>query len=240
MSRLDRLYALAERLRAREGATVPLLARELGVTERTVQRDLARLREQGLAIEGEPGRGGGLRLRGTNLLPPLGLSLGETLRLALAHRLSSALGALPSGGSLDQSLAKLAEGLPGDQRTRLKALLRRVVVGRPPSQALREACGTVVPSVYVTCEEAFVHACELELEYTDVTGAHSHRIVHPHGLLIQAPLWYLLAWDPAKAARRMFRLDRIQTAHLRRSMDFTPLDPRQLFEEIGRYGIELC
>lgn len=239
MSRLDRLYALAERLRAREGSTAPQLARELGVTERTVQRDLARLREQGLAVEGEPGRGGGLRLRGANLLPPLGLSLGESLRLALAHRLSSALGALPAGAALDQSLAKFVAGLPRDQQAVLQALLQRVVVGRPPSASLREASALVVPSIYAACEEAFVHACELQIDYVDAAGAASRRRVQPHGLLVQAPLWYLLAWDPAKADRRMFRLDRIRAARIHRSRGFAPLDPRTLFLELARYGIEL-
>ncbi|MBI1753218.1 MAG: HTH domain-containing protein [Acidobacteria bacterium] len=79
MNRLDRHYALAECLRRPGGSTIPWLAAELGVTERTIQRDLAQLRGLGLAVEGEPGRGGGIRLKGPSLPPPLGLSLGEAL-----------------------------------------------------------------------------------------------------------------------------------------------------------------
>jgi predicted DNA-binding transcriptional regulator YafY len=238
MNRLDRLYALAELLRRPGGATVPQLAEELRVTERTIQRDVARLREQGLDVEGEPGRGGGLRLRGPALPPPLGLSLGEALRLALAHRLSAALGTIPATGTLDLAARKLAAGLPRDAGLRLQALLSRVVVGKPPSEGLVLDSGSVLPSVYATCEEAFIQSWELELDYLDVRGRASHRLVEPHGLLVQAPLWYLLAWDPAKRDRRMFRLDRIRAAKAVRSHSFQPQDPRILFEEISRYGIE--
>ncbi|MBI4913524.1 MAG: WYL domain-containing protein [Acidobacteria bacterium] len=238
MSRLDRLYALAERLRRPGGSTIAALAGEFGVTERTVQRDLARLREQGLPVEGEPGRGGGLRLRGSALPPPLGLSLGEAFRLALAHRLSEALGALPSGGTLDLVLPRLVVGLPKEAGARLEALLRRVVLGHPPSPRVLSDSGCVVPSVYAACEEAFTHSWELELDYVDQGGRPSRRCVQPHGLLVQAPLWYLLAWDTAKRDGRMFRLDRILGARVRRSRGFLPQDPRQLFEEIARYGLE--
>lgn len=238
MSRIDRLYALTEQLRRPGGSTVPRLAEALGVTSRTIQRDLARLRDQGLVVEGEPGRGGGLRLRGSALPPPLGLSLSEALRLALAHRLSSALGTLPAGGTLDFAVPKLTAGLPKDSGRRLESLLRRVVVGKPPSEALRAESGSVVPTVYAACEEAFVHACGLELSYVDRVGNPSQRTVQPHGLMVQAPLWYLLAWDEAKAEGRMFRLDRIRSARVLKGLTFQARDPRDLFQEIGHYGLE--
>lgn len=238
MNRLDRLYALADRLRRPGGSNVPRLALELGVTERTVQRDIARLREQGLAVEGEPGRGGGLRLRGANLLPPLGLSLGEALRLALSHRLSALLGTVPAGGSLDLAIPKLAAGLPRDAGRRLEALLGRVVVGNPIQGPRLAQAGNVIPSVYAACEEAFIHSCELELDYVDRNGSPSLRRVQPHGLLVETPLWYLLAWDMAKRDRRMFRLDRIKSARVHGNLSFQPRDPRTLFEEISRHGLE--
>lgn len=173
------------------------------------------------------------------LPPPLGLSLGEALRLALSHKLSAALGAIPAGGTLDLAILKLSAGLPRNAGLRLAGLLRRVVVGRPPSTALCAESGAVRPSVYAACEEAFVQSCELDLVYVDGHGATSRRRIQPHGLLVQAPLWYLLAWDPAKQAGRMFRLDRIRSARSLGSRGFEPLDPRKLFAEIGRFGLEL-
>jgi len=65
MSRADRLMDLADLLRGREETTVAGLAGELGVSPRTLYRDLAALRDRGLPITGEPGRGGGIRLVGS-------------------------------------------------------------------------------------------------------------------------------------------------------------------------------
>ena len=72
MSRADRLMDLADLLRGRDETTVAGLAGELGVTPRTLYRDLAALRDRGLPITGEPGRGGGIRLEGSRIdnLPP--------------------------------------------------------------------------------------------------------------------------------------------------------------------------
>lgn len=239
MSRLDRLYALAERLRRPGGATVPMLAVELGVTERTVQRDLARLREQGLNIEGEPGRGGGLRLRGASPAPPLGLSLGEALRLALGHRISSALGVLPSGATLDLLLAKLQAGLPRDAARRLAAVLARVVVGPSVPDPSYAGAKAFDPRIYGTCEEAFLQGFELEIAYCDRLGQPSHRVIQPQGLLVMSPRWYLMAWDTGKQAPRTFRLDRIERAEPLRHRAFQAMDPRELFREIRAHGLDL-
>jgi len=239
MSRLDRLYALAERLRRPGGATVPALAAELGVTERTVQRDLARLREQGMDIEGEPGRGGGLRLRGGAPAPPLGLNLGEALRLALGHRITSALGVLPSGATLDLLLAKLQAGLPADAARRLAGVLARVVVGPPTPLPPEAAAKPFDPGIYGACEEAFLHGFELEIAYCDRLGRPSQRVIQPQGLLVMSPRWYLMAWDTGKQAPRTFRLDRIQQAEPLRHRPFQVMDPRELFREIRAHGLDL-
>jgi len=239
MARLDRLYALAERLRRPGGSTVSELALQLGVTGRTVQRDLARLRDQGLPIEGEPGRGGGLRPRGEASPPPLGLTLGEARRLSLGHRIGSALGALPAGATLDLLLAKLRAGLPKDSARRLGAVLARVMVGPPPSGPVLATLEPFDVQVYSACEEAFLHGFELEMEYVDRVGHSTTRFIQPHGLLVQSPLWYLLAWDLGKAEERTFRLDRIRSAAGRRNSPFEPRDLRHLIADLRNHGLDL-
>jgi predicted DNA-binding transcriptional regulator YafY len=61
MQRIERLYAISDRLRRAAPAIVPArqLAIELGVTRRTIERDLAALRNAGVPLYGQPGRGGG-------------------------------------------------------------------------------------------------------------------------------------------------------------------------------------
>jgi len=86
---------LAELLRGREAVTVEALAAELGVSRRSVLRDLATLRARGLPITGDPGPGGGVRLEGERGVTAVHLGIGEVVSLWLAARLSRAASDLP-------------------------------------------------------------------------------------------------------------------------------------------------
>lgn len=61
----------------------------------------------------------------------------------------------------------------------------------------------------------------------------------PHGLMVQAPLWYLLAFDDLRKAARLFRLDRIESATVDPVLKLEPQDPRALFKVIEQFGIEI-
>jgi len=60
---------------------------------------------------------------------------------------------------------------------------------------------------------AFAQRSAVEIDYEDREGARTRRTVEPHALLVQVPLWYLLAHDLSREAPRMFRVDRIRRAH---------------------------
>jgi predicted DNA-binding transcriptional regulator YafY len=59
-------------------------------------------------------------------------------------------------------------------------------------------------------ENAFTSGRLLTLSYTDREGRRTRRKVEPHGLLVRAPLWYVIAWDSRRNAPRLFRADRIR------------------------------
>src|SRR5262245_65908629 len=88
MSRASRLMDLADLLRSRDETTVGSLARELGVSRRTLLRDLATLRGRGMPIRGEPGPGGGVRMEGSRGVTAVHVSAAEVVALWLAPRLS--------------------------------------------------------------------------------------------------------------------------------------------------------
>ena len=135
MGRAERLLDLAELLRASEGTTVLALATELGVSERTLLRDLATLRERGMPITGEPGPGGGVRLESDRGVTAVHLSLAEAASIWLAARLSREASDLPWGEAARSALAKLLGSLPRHKARELRALCRRVYVGPAASAA---------------------------------------------------------------------------------------------------------
>lgn len=222
MPRTDRVMDLVELLRGRDTTTVSALAGELGVSRRTVLRDLATLRARGLPITGEPGPSGGLRLEGARGVTAVHLGVAEVVSLWLAARLSRAASDLPWGEGARSGLAKLMASLPRERTRELRALCRRVIVGPPASERVRSGAGRAPPELLRLFEEAFGRGAGLGFHYADRVGQRTLRRVEPHGLLVQTPVWYLLARDADKGEPRMFRMDRISSPRLLGEIRFTP------------------
>lgn len=205
--RLDRTLGL---LASRLSWTARELAEELGVCVRTVRRDLSRLAARGVAVEAERGRGGGVRVPARSGLGRVQLGAEELLdlllALALAERLRSPL--LPSTvGALRQ---KLTAAFPPEERARIGALRRRILVG-PTSANITASWKAPRAAVLRPIHEAFFHQRALELTYR--AGERStERLVEPHYLLLSWPAWYLLVWDHLRGAVRALRVDRIEAA----------------------------
>ena len=105
MDTAERMLKLLSMLQSRMDWTGEELAERLGVTPRTVRRDIGRLRNLGYPVEALAGPGGGYRLGSGGKLPPLMLDDEEALAVALGLRLSAA-GAV--GGLEDASVSAMA------------------------------------------------------------------------------------------------------------------------------------
>lgn len=216
------MLRLTHELRASAETTAARLADTLGVSERTLWRDLATLRDQGLPITGDPGRGGGIRLDGRRGVTAVHLGMGEIVALWLAARLSQSTGELPWGRNARSALAKLLGSLPKNRARELRDLCSRVWIGPPATESVRRAAGQAPPELLQYIEEAVTVGIALEFDYQDRAGRRSQRRAEPHGLLVQPPVWYLLARDTARMAPRMFRMDRIARPQVLRGHRFVP------------------
>ncbi len=222
MARGERLMDLLERLRAADSSSVDALAAELGVSARTLHRDLATLRERGIPVTGESGPGGGIRLEGERGVTAVHLSVAEVVTLWLSARLAQAASDLPWSGAADSALAKLLASLPKARAAQLRALCRQVVVGPPASEAMRANAGRAPRELLRLVEEAVTAGTVLAFDYVDRNDKRSTRHVETHGLLVQSPLWYLMTRDIDKRETRVFRMDRISRPRLLRSARFQP------------------
>lgn len=206
----DRQDALQGWLRARGSATAEEVAEHFGVSLRTAHRDIAALRERGVPVEGDPGRGGGLRLDPLRALPPVRLELDEVIGLVLAVELSRRTSGAPFGPAAGAAIGKVLATLGPARATELRRALDRVVVGPPASTAVVDTLSAVDDTVLRAFERGFTAGRALGFDYVDRHGRPSHREAEPHGLLVQHPAWYLLAHDLHRTEPRMFRLDRIR------------------------------
>jgi predicted DNA-binding transcriptional regulator YafY len=222
MARVDRVMRLHDFLRAHEATTVAEVAAALEVSVRTVHRDLATLREQGVPISSDSGPGGGVRLERDRGLTAVHLSLEEVVALWLAANLSATATSLPWGSAARSGLEKLFASVPRERARSMRELCRRVVVGRPATPRVLAELGTPPEELLSVFERAFARKVCLSFEYRDRHGHASRRLVEPHGLLVEAPAWYVLARDVEKSAARMFRMDRIRRARLVPERSFVP------------------
>jgi len=196
MAKADRVLALLEALQDHPFASGPQLAAKLGTDDRTLRRDVAALRELGIPVEAERGRGGGYRLKPGYRMPPLMFTPAEATAVALGL-----LAAQRDGVDASSALAKLRRVLPERVRLRVEALEATL---RFTGRARAEAPGEAVLAI----AEAARRGRRVTGRYTTSTGETQRRELTPYGLVAHAGRWYVPAYDHGREALRAFRADR--------------------------------
>lgn len=197
MSRAARLLDLAQALRRRRRpVTAAALAEELGVTPRTIYRDVATLQGQGAPIEGEAGLGYVMR-RGF-FLPPLAFSEDEADAVILGLSFAGQRGDADLAAAARDALAKIVAVLPPERED---AALANGLLAGPGAKAGAAHLAAL--------RRAIRDEHRLALAYTDKTGAASRRTVWPVALGFFQSAEVLAAWCEVRGDFRHFRLDRI-------------------------------
>jgi len=195
--RADRLFQIVQVLRGRRLTTAALLAQRLGVSERTVYRDIQALSLSGVPVEGEAGIG--YRLRADFDVPPLMFTALEVEALVAGLRLLKAWGGGALAAAADPALEKLMAALPPPRR--LAAQQSRVFAPEYVNRAqVREAFDVV--------HGALGAQKLLLLDYCDAEQRVTERVVQPLGLFFWGNAWLLAAWCTTRTDYRSFRLDR--------------------------------
>lgn len=197
------------------------LADRLGVTERTVRRDILRLRDLGYRIESVPGATGGYRLEAGSAMPPLLLTDDEAVAMAVGLRLAATDRLVGGAETALTALAKLQQVLPAPLRRRVQALSEAV---RPAGIRSGEAVPTdVLTDLALACRDRE----RVRFAYTSAPGAVTRRRVEPHALAPADRHWYLLCWDLDRDDWRTFRVDRLSGVEHTRVL----FEPRELAPE---------
>lgn len=212
-ARLLQLLSVLQTGRQLSGAE---LADRLGVTARTVRRDIERLRELGYPVHATRGTAG-YRLGAGASVPPLLLDDDEAVAVVVGLRTAA-------GGSVAgieepslRALSKLEQILPSRLRHRVRALSMATirVGGSGP---------TVSPDTLVTIADACRRHERLRFDYVSPHAGRSVRCVEPHRLVSFGRHWYLVAWDVDRNDWRTFRADRL-TPRSPTGPRFTPREP---------------
>ena len=203
------------------------LAERLGVTERTVRRDVERLRDLGYRIESSPGATGGYRLEAGSAVPPLLLTDEEAVAMAIGLRVAASQRLVSGPETTITALAKLEQVLPAPLRRRVIALADAV---QPAGINAGAAVSTeVLGELALACRDSE----RVRFTYTAASGEVTQRRVEPHALAPADRHWYLLCWDLDKDEWRTFRVDRLaDVSHTRVLFEKRPLTPEEVEEFI--------
>lgn len=198
----QRVLRLLDLLQSRSVWTGPELAARLGVTTRSIRRDVERLRELGYPVEATQGVGGGYRLGAGRALPPLLLSDDEAVAVAVSLRLAAGGTVAGASEAALRALAKLDQVLPARLRSEVAAIQAATDTLGAPRE---EIDGEVLLTLAKGCRDLV----RVRFGYTARGGAVTERTVEPVRLVATGRRWYLMAFDLERDDWRTFRLDRM-------------------------------
>lgn len=212
-ARLLRLLSLLQTRRDWPGSE---LAQRLGVSDRTIRRDVGRLRRLGYVVHATAGVPG-YRLGAGTGVPPLLLDEDEAVAVAVGLGTAAVSGVAGIEETSVRALAKLEQLLPPRLRHRVASL-------RSATVPLESVATRLEPSLLTAIAAAVRDRESLRFDYRAHGGAESRRAAEPHRLVSSGRRWYLVAWDTGRHDWRAFRVDRMRL-RTPNGPRFTPREP---------------
>ncbi|KUI25676.1 transcriptional regulator [Mycobacterium sp. IS-1742] len=199
-SRVLQLLGLLQSRRVWSGEE---LAERLGVTTRSVRRDIDRLRELGYPVAASKGHGGGYQLGAGAALPPLLLDPDEAVAMAVCLRLAAGGSVAGVGESALRALSKLDQVMPARLRSQVSAIHDATVT------ITSNTSEVVAPDALMTLARACRDHEHVTAAYVDRGGNATRRRLEPYQLVTTGRRWYLLGYDRDRQDWRSLRLDRM-------------------------------
>jgi predicted DNA-binding transcriptional regulator YafY len=200
--RIQRLFSILDRLRARRHpVSAETLAEDLGVSLRTIYRDMVTLQSMGAPIRGEGGVG--YQIEKGYFLPPLHFDADELDAIIIGMRLVAARGDKPLADAATRASAKISAVLPEDMEDSYYDAPLLAYSVQPKSE--EETIDFLSPLRTALRDRALLH-----IEYLDLKGQLSERDIRPLGLTAFDKVWLLTSWCEKSDDFRSFRVDRLK------------------------------
>lgn len=181
------------------------LSERLGVSRRTVRRDIDRLRDLGYPVQASQGAAGGYRLVAGKAMPPLVLDDEEAVAIAVGLRAGAGHAVEGVEEASVRALAKLEQVLPSRLRHRVQTLQ----IATTPLTSGDGA--SIAPETLTVMASAAAGQERLRFAYRSGDGTESRRLTEPHRLVSTGRRWYLVAYDIDRDDWRTFRVDRVSS-----------------------------
>jgi predicted DNA-binding transcriptional regulator YafY len=209
--RLDRLVGL---LKSADAWTTSELRDAIGVSQRTLMRDLRELESIGVAIESDFGRGGGVRVKRNWNTGKLELSQTEILDLLVALTTMEKLRSPILMQNLKSIRQKISLLFSESDRKNINELRKRILIGDRASDQVVSSMKSKKSEVLKCIQDSFFGLYKVKIKYRDEKQLVTTRIIEPHYFIYNFPVWYIYSWDQLRTDMRLFRLDRVISCDL--------------------------
>jgi predicted DNA-binding transcriptional regulator YafY len=210
-NRTERRSRLIGLLRSEEHWKTSDLREHLGISQRTLMRELAELKDAGYPIESDRGRGGGIRLNGRWGIERLVLSHKEVVELILSLAIMESLNLPLLTGNLNAIRQKLFQTFPENQRGIVSNIRKRILISKHTKNTIASHLSGPKQYISENISESFFRQRCLEIKYRSEAGEYTSRTIEAHYIMLSWPIWYIVAWDHLRASSRIFRIDRIES-----------------------------
>jgi len=209
-SRIERLEIITARLKSDEPTTIGKIAKEVGVSIRTLNRDIQVLKDQGLPIDTDIGRGGGIRLDRHWGIGRINLNYSEAVDLLISLAIAEKMNSPLFMAHLTKIRHKLMASFSPSMKNKVSGLKARILIGESASKFVLSEFFTPNQRTVEKIHQAFLLLHRITIVYRAENGDKTRRTIEPHFLLLSYPVWYVLAWDHLRGDVRTFRCDRVE------------------------------
>jgi predicted DNA-binding transcriptional regulator YafY len=215
-TRLERLDRLESWLKSDELLILRDAATELGVSIRTISRDIDLLRERGVPVEADRGRGGGVRLHSQWGVGRVSFTYKEAIDLLVGMAMSEQADQSMQMGQSRSIRRKLMASFAHSDQARINKFRDRIRTGPGSSSTSVNTFAPATQQVTAHLKEAFLLQKTAQIIYRDAQDQETTRTIEIHYLILNPPIWYAMCWDHLRQDIRSFRCDRMHQATLQR------------------------
>jgi predicted DNA-binding transcriptional regulator YafY len=205
----ERQEQIIDCLRSESFWTSQRLCDQLGISYRTLMRDLAELRESGVPISSDKGRGGGISLVGRWGLTNLQLSNSEVITLLTSLAITESIKSPILLDNISSIKNRISSAFPIEQQQVIAKIRKRIFIGDHASDHIRQTYSTPKKNVLNDLTDSFFNLTKIKIKYKAASGEITERVIEPQMLCLVFPIWYFLCWDELRQTERLFRIDRI-------------------------------
>ncbi|EQC51843.1 YafY family protein [Bacteriovorax sp. DB6_IX] len=205
----ERQEQLIDCLRSESFWTSERLCNQLGMSYRTLMRDLAELKESGVPIETEKGRGGGISLVGRWGLNSLQLTNSEVITLLVSLAITESIQSPLMTENIHSIKNRISSAFPIEQQQVIAKIRKRIFIGDHASQETLQGYKSPKKNIISDLTDSFFNQMKIKIRYKSAKEEITERIIEPQILCLIYPIWYFLSWDELRESERLFRIDRI-------------------------------